>query len=183
MTQRIPARQPPYEEKTAETLRRLMPPGMDPIGLFRTVAHNPAILDKMRSTGAYLLNFGTIDPREREIVLLRTTARCSSDYEWGVHVMFYADAVGLTPEQVASTARGTADDACWSARDALLVRLADELHESSTVGDDLWKQLEDTWTAEQLIELIAIAGQYHFVSYLTNALGVEREPGAPQLAG
>ena len=64
-TQATPRVQPleePYEPEVAETLRRMMPPGVEPLKLFRTVAHNPAILERFRTTGAYILNFGRIDP-------------------------------------------------------------------------------------------------------------------------
>src|SRR5438067_11965158 len=94
---------PPYEPDIARTLERMMGgAGVEPLALFRTVAHNPHVLDKFRSTGSYLLNFGTLDPREREIVILRTCARNGSTYEWGVHVAVYASDVGLTEEPVSA---------------------------------------------------------------------------------
>ena len=59
----------PYSPEVAETLRRMMPPGVEPLKLFRTVAHNPAILERFRTTGAYILNYGTIDPLDREVII------------------------------------------------------------------------------------------------------------------
>lgn len=44
-------------------------------------------------------------PREREIVIDRTCARCGCEYEWGVHVAAFGSAVGLTPDQLEETAR------------------------------------------------------------------------------
>jgi 4-carboxymuconolactone decarboxylase len=63
----------------------------------------------------------------------------------------------------------------WSARQVLLIRLVDELHETSRVSDELWEQLASNWSAEQLVELVALVGQYHTVSFLTNALDVDLE--------
>jgi 4-carboxymuconolactone decarboxylase len=83
--------------------------------------------------------------------------------------------VGLSPEQVEATVGGAADDPAWSPRQALLVRLADELHDSSTVSDGLWAELAAGWDEDQLVELFATAGFYHLVSFLANGLGVERE--------
>ena len=71
----------PYDAGIAETLRRMMPPGIEPLKLFRTVAHNPAILERFRTTGAYILNFGNVDALDREIVIHRTTARNGCEYE------------------------------------------------------------------------------------------------------
>src|SRR5688572_3893364 len=111
MSARIAPLSPPYEPEIASILERMMGhSGLEPLELFRVVAHNKAILDKFRSTGSYLLNFGTIDPLEREIVIHRTCARAGSEYEWGVHALVYASQVGLTEEQLRSTVHGTADD-------------------------------------------------------------------------
>src|SRR5438270_11700301 len=91
---------PPYEPDIARCLERMMGgAGVEPLTLFRTVAHNRHVLDKFRSTGSYLLNFGTVESIDREIVILRTCALNGSSYEWGVHVAAYSKAVGLTDEQ------------------------------------------------------------------------------------
>lgn len=179
--QRISPLEPPYDEEVARTLGRMMPPGMEPLRIFRTLAHNHAILEKMlRGLGTYLLNFGTVDPVEREIVIARVTARCGAEYEWGVHISFFGRRLGLTEEQIASTVSGAPSDACWTGRQSLLIRLVDELHESATVSDELWAKLEEEWGPEQLIELIALAGQYHSVSFLVNGLRIELEEDAPR---
>jgi len=180
--QRIEPLEPPYEPEVERTLERMMPPGIEPLKLFRTVAHNRHALDKMRSTGAYLLNFGTIDPVEREIVIHRTCGRCAAEYEWGVHVVAFGRPLGLSEEQIAATVHGSPDDAVWSERQATLVRLVDELHDTAAVSDELWSKLEAGWTPVQGIELIVLVGQYHVVSFLANALHVDLEDGAPRFA-
>ena len=68
--------------------------------------------------------------RDREIVIDRTCARCGCEYEWGVHVAFFAERAALDPAQITSLTHGGAHDACWeSRRDRLLIRLADALHD------------------------------------------------------
>jgi alkylhydroperoxidase family enzyme len=173
---RIAPLEPPYEPDVDTILRRMMGgTQIPPLRLFRVVAHNKAMLDKMRSTGSYLLNFGTLDPLEREIVIHRTCARCGAEYEWGVHVAVYGRALGLSAEQVRSTVRGGPGDAVWSERQSLLMRLADELFESNGLSDELWAALRSEWSPEQLVELVALAGQYRMVSYLVNAFRVAPE--------
>jgi alkylhydroperoxidase family enzyme len=41
-----------------------------------------------------------------------------------------------------------------------------------------WHELEAEFSPEQLLELIALAGLYHTVSFLTNALALPLEKGA-----
>lgn len=174
-TPRLQPLEPPYPDDVGETLKRMVPPGLDPIILFRTLAHHPVLLDKLRTTGAYLLNHGAIDPIDREILIDRTTANRGSEYEWGVHVALFANAVGLTEEQVASTVLGGPDDACWNDRQALLIRLCDEICETNSVSDGLWAQLSEHYTPLQLIECVTLVGQYTYISYLTNALRLDLE--------
>jgi alkylhydroperoxidase family enzyme len=172
---RIAALEPPYDPEVGESLRRMMPPGVEPLGLFRTVAHNPAILERFRTIGAYILNFGRIDPVDREVLLHRTCARCGCEYEWGVHVVAFGRPLGLSEEQLRATVSDSPESPVWSDRQRLLVRLADELHDTATVSEELWVALAAHWDAAQLIELIAIAGFYHLVSFTANATGVQAE--------
>jgi 4-carboxymuconolactone decarboxylase len=175
---RISPLEPPYDPDVAETLRRMMPPDVEPLQLFRTVAHNPAILDRFRSTGAYILNFGSVDPLDREVLLHRTCARCGCEYEWGVHAVAYGRPLGMSEEQLHASVHEGPDAPAWSARQRLLVRLADELHDTATVSESLWAELRETWDNAQLIELIATAGFYHLVSFAANAARVQHEPFA-----
>jgi alkylhydroperoxidase family enzyme len=151
---------------------------MDPLVLFRVVAHNPRVLGRMRRGG--LLDPGSLTVRQRELVILRTTARCRSEYEWGVHVAFFGGAAGLSEAEVAATVRGTSADGSWSREDALLIALADALHDHASIDDALWAELASVFREAQLVELLFLAGLYHAVSYVTNATRLDPEPGAPR---
>ena len=173
---RLPPCDPPYHPIAAEDLVKIMPPGVPPIRLFRTLAHNPRVLRRIRRGG--LLDQGSISLREREIVILRTTALCRSEYEWGVHIVFFGKAAGFTDEQLAATVTG--DPAPFSATERLLLALCDALHRSAAVPDELWQPLAAAYRPDQLVELLALAGQYHTIAYVTNALGIALEDGAPR---
>lgn len=172
-TARIPPLDPPYSEPVQESFDKLMLPGMQPLKLFRTLAHNPRVLGRVRRGG--LLDPGSISQRQRELVILRTTARCGSEYEWGVHVRFFAEAVGLSPEQVRATVLGDADDPAWTPEERALLCAVDELHDRAQVSDATWAALAGHFTPPQLVEVLVLAGLYHAVSFVTNAAGVELE--------
>ena len=166
---------PPYPPAVAEELTRIMPPGVPPIALFRTVAHNPRVLGRWR--GGALLDKGSVTLRQREIVILRTTARLGAEYEWGVHVAFFAAKAGLAEAEIRATVH--AGPEAWSGGEALLVRIADALVDTATLDDALWAEAAASFTAAQLVEILSLVGFYHLVSFVVNATGVEREPGAP----
>lgn len=174
MPPRLPPLEPPYPPAVDEDLAKLMPPGIPPLALFRTVAHNPRVLRRLRKGG--LLDPGSITVRDRELAILRTTARCGSEYEWGVHVRFFARAADLTDAQVAATV--VDDPSVWSPRDALILALCDALHDSATVSEALWAELRAAFEPAQLVELVVLAGLYHMVSFVTNATALAPEPGA-----
>jgi 4-carboxymuconolactone decarboxylase len=179
---RVPPLEEPYAPEVAETLRRIMPPGIEPLKLFLTVAHNPAVLERFRTTGAYILNFGLVDPLDREVVIHRTTARCGCEYEWGVHAVAYGRPLGFSEQQLRATVDGASDDPAWTVRQSLLVQLVDALHDTGTVPDALWARLAAEWKPAELVELVATVGFYHFVSFMANALGVELEEYAERFA-
>jgi alkylhydroperoxidase family enzyme len=161
----------------------MMPPGAPPLLLFRTLAHNPRVLAKIRASN--LLDRGSLERRDRELVILRTCARCGSEYEWGVHVAFFGSRFGLREAEIEATVRADGRDPVWSERDALLVRLVDELHDGARVTDALWEELAARFSTEQLVELVVLVGYYHTIAFVTNAFGVPREEGAarfPQAA-
>lgn len=173
---RIPPLDPPYAAEVVEHFAKLMPPGMAPLKLFRVVAHNARVLGRMRRGG--LLDKGSISVREREIVILRTCARCNAEYEWGVHVTAFGRQAGFTEEQIHASVLGGADDAAWTDADRLLIRLADELHDTARLPDALWPELAARWQPAQLIELMMLAGLYHAVSFLVNGAAVPLEEHA-----
>lgn len=179
MSARISPAQPPFSEAVQAWLNRTMPPGVPALTLFTTLARDERLFLRFFSGG--LLDRGHLSLRQRETVIARTTARCGSEYEWGVHVALFATRVGFDPQQLVSLAHGGSDDACWDSHDRLLIRLCDELQDSATVSDELWQALRSEYAEEAILELLMLAGFYRTVSYLTNALRLPLESYAARL--
>jgi len=181
---RIDPVQPPYPPEVAERLAAMMPPGVPPILLFRTFVRNLPMTTALGGWGGYELSKRlSLSLRDREIVIDRTCARCGCEYEWGVHVAFFAERAGLSAKQITSLTHGTASDPCWNEeRDRLLVEAADALHDSADIGDDLWTRLAGIFTEEQLLDLLMLCGWYHAISFTANGARVGREEGAPHFA-
>ncbi|GAA3453548.1 carboxymuconolactone decarboxylase family protein [Dactylosporangium matsuzakiense] len=181
---RIPALEPPFTADVAAQLGAMMPAGEAPIGLFRTFARNLPMTVAMHPWGRYELGRHLSLPlREREIVILRTCARCRCEYEWGVHLMVFGERAGLTPAEIASLTHGTPDDACWATgQQRALIRVADALHDTADIDDELWRGAREVLDEPQLLDLILLCGWYHAISFAARAARVELEPGAPRFA-
>lgn len=170
---RIVPLEPPFDPPSAAALTLLGPP----IALFRVLAHRPALAEAMAPWGGYWLSTeSTLSPRIREIAIGRTTALCRADYEWGVHIAYFADKVGLTEEQVASLGGRGAADACWvDPVEKHALTMADELHSTHDVSDQTWAQLVGATSDQVALELVLLCGWYHAISLAVKALRLPPE--------
>jgi alkylhydroperoxidase family enzyme len=179
---RIPPVEAPYEPEVAHRLEAMMPSGVPPILLFRTFMQNLPMATAMSAWGGYELSRRlSLTMRDREIVIDRTCARCGCEYEWGVHVAFFAERVGLTDEQVTSLTHGARTDPCWNdVRDQLLIAAADALHDTSDIDDRLWQELTGVFSHAQILDLLMLCGWYHAISFTATGVRVALEDGAPR---
>jgi alkylhydroperoxidase family enzyme len=172
----------PYDDVTAPLLKAMMPEGVEPIGLFRTFVRNPQMASAMHEWGSYELGRrSSLSIRCREIVIARTCAQCRCEYEWGVHVAVFAERAELDASQVASLTRGSPEDGCWPApADRALIRATDELHETANITDATWAALAGHFAADQILDILLLAGWYHAISFAANGARVDLEPWAPR---
>jgi alkylhydroperoxidase family enzyme len=176
---RIAPLDPPYQSETATLLAKWMgPTDEEPLRLFRTLAVHRELASRMRPLGAGILGHPRLDPRERELLILRTCARAGAEYEWGVHAVVFGKPLGLNDAQLAATVRGDADYPGWSGAEAQLIAAADALYDTNTIPEEIWDELSRHLEQDQLLELVVVAGWYRVISYLVNALQVEPEPWA-----
>jgi alkylhydroperoxidase family enzyme len=171
---RIAPAEPPYEPAIAESLERIMPKGVEPLVLFRTMAKSPRVFARMFAGG--LLDKGPLELRQREIVIDRTTARLGCEYEWGVHIAFFAERIGFDEAQVAATVHGPADAPCWSAAEQALLALVDDLVDQRTIAPTTWERVRGHFDEAQILEAIALVGYYHTISFLCRGLELPLEP-------
>ena len=166
----------PFPDDVAPYLARMTPGGQQPLALFRTLAKNPVLFQRMMATGGHFLGKdSTLTLRDREIVIDRTCARCHCEYEWGVHVAAFAKAANLTDAEVRHTVSNPPDPDAWAPHEAALLALVDALHETSTVDDDTWATLASHYDDAQCIELVVLVGWYHAIAFACNALRVPLE--------
>jgi alkylhydroperoxidase family enzyme len=177
---RIAPLQPPYDQDIQAQFDRIMR-GAPPLMLFRVVAGHSRAWEKFRAGS--LLDPGPLSLREREIVIDRTCARTGCEYEWGVHVAIFADAAGLTDQQVRATVLGEADAPCWSAAEQALIATVDALHDRATLSDDEFKALSAHYDDTKIFEVMLLCGFYRTVSYLANGLELPLEEKAARFPG
>jgi 4-carboxymuconolactone decarboxylase len=166
----------PETEWTAE-VREILPRRLGNgrvLNIFTTLARHPKLLKRWLVFGNHVLFKSTLDPRERELAILRIGWLCRSEYEWAQHAIIGREA-GVTDEELRRVTSGP-DAPGWTAHEAALLRAVDELHRDSAIGDATWSALSERFGVEQMLDLIFAVGQYTLVSMALNSLGVELDP-------
>ena len=173
---RIAPLEPPYAPEIQSQFDAIMPPGVPPLVLFRTVATSERAYKKFRN--ASLLDRGPLTLREREIVIDRTCALTGCEYEWGVHVTIFAAAAHLTEEQVRATVREPANAVCWTEAEQALIAAVDALHHTATWNGSEFDALRAHYSEDKVLEIIQLCGFYRTVSYFANTLDLPLELNA-----
>lgn len=175
---RIAPLEPPFDAEAAAVLDELGPP----VQLFRVWARRPDLAHGVASWGRYYFSRrSALSVRQRELVIDRTTALCGADYEWGVHVVTFAEKAGLDAAQIRSLAGGNPTDACWDPADRAVLAAVDELHATCDLGDATWADLVAAVGEDGALDVLLVSGWYHAVSFTVRALRLPPEPGAARL--
>ena len=164
----VPDREPPL------TVARVDPVPGTGLAVTRTFARHPK-LAAARAGSNYVNRQSKLDPRYRELMILRTGWNCRSEYEWAQHV----GAVGRAREMgmpVENIARGP-DAPGWNPIEQALLTAADELYRDSFISDRTWSNLSARLEPVMIVNALISAANYRLVSMSLNAFGVQLEPG------
>jgi alkylhydroperoxidase family enzyme len=167
---------PPYAPAVQLLFDRLPASWSPPFKLFTVLARDERLLLRFANGAVSYLEPSHVTVRQREVLLLRVTARCVCAYEWGMRVHYFSRDANLSEDQVRATVHGDSDDPVWSPADRLLLELADELHDTVSIGNALWRKLCAAFTEEAILQLVMMAGYYRTVAYIANALRLPIEP-------
>lgn len=165
----VPEREPPL------TTARVEPnPGQD-IAVRRTFARHPKLNEARMHRSNFINRISKLQPRHREMFILRIGWNCRSEYEWAQHVGVVGRARehGLDPVRIAegSTAPG------WTPLERAILRAVDELYRDALISDRTWADLSGTYDTEMLMSGVMTASSYRATSMSLNAYGVQLDPG------
>jgi 4-carboxymuconolactone decarboxylase len=143
------------------------------LGLF---ARHPRVAGPWLGFNGSLLAAGTLEARDRELLILRVAVRTRCRYEWEQHRSIAAT-VGLSDDEIAAVADDT-KLRMWSSRDSDLLLAVDQLVADYTIDDARWSQLVLHFDERQLLEICFVIGSYTCLAMVLNAAGLG--PAAPE---
>lgn len=147
--------------------------GAKVLNIFKVMAHCPKIGRDFLRLGNSILSKGRLDPRLRELAILRVGDLAEAHYEWTQHVAV-ARRVGVTDQQIKEVP-GWRKSPVFSARERAVLQYTDEVAEKIRVSEESFLAVKAFLSEEQIVELTAAIGYYGMVCRILESLQVELE--------
>jgi len=141
------------------------------INVLGTLAQHPALMQAYHAFNGHILYTNSLEPRQRELLVLRVAARRGAEYEWRQHVHIARD-LGFSDSDIERIAEGP-HAAEWSPLDAAMLRAVDELVADAEITDGTWAELADELDRHQLMDLVFTVGAYDLLAMAFKSFGVE----------
>jgi alkylhydroperoxidase family enzyme len=120
-----------------------------------------------------------IDPRLRELAILRTAKDCHSVYEWTQHVPA-ARHVGLTDQQI-NAIENWQDASCFSDIERLVLKFTEEVNTNVKASRETLEGLKRHLSPGEIIELLIIIGHWRQTASILETTEVELEEFAGKI--
>ncbi len=149
-------------------------PGGKPLNIVLIYFRNIELNRTWSYMATHLFLKNSLSDRQREIVVLRISWQCASDYEFIQHVRIAREGGLLSEEEMRDLTkpRLLLD---WTEEEKALSDASDELLANHTISDATWDILARHYSEQQLMDMIATAGGYTLNSMATNSFGVDIE--------
>jgi 4-carboxymuconolactone decarboxylase len=160
-----------WDDEVLHALRMIPEERRNPVdagNALATFVHHPELTRAYLGFSFYLLRRSTLEPRLRELAVLRVAHLSACAYEWDEHVAI-GQAAGLSPEDVDALQRGEAADDV----DRLVLTAVDELVEQTKMSDATWAVLGQHLDKRQLMDFVFTVGGYQLLAMALNTFGVE----------
>jgi alkylhydroperoxidase family enzyme len=139
-----------------------------------TMMRHPTMAGPFLAYNNVLLRAPALEPRLRELMVLRVAWRTRSEYEWVQHVRMAARS-GITADEVEAIGAG-ATAASWSELEADLLAATDQLLDRFRIDDESWARLAQHLDERQLLEVLFVVGTYTCLAMAFNSVGLALDP-------
>jgi alkylhydroperoxidase family enzyme len=163
-----------FGDQAADRLLATGPDAPHVPNVLTTLMRHPALTGPFLTYNSVLLNAPTLDPRWRELMVLRVAWRTRAPYEWVQHVRM-APSCAITPEEIDAIADG-AQAEIWAPLEADLLAATDQLIDHYRIDDDTWARLAARLDERQLVEIAFVVGTYTALAMAFNSFGIELDP-------
>jgi alkylhydroperoxidase family enzyme len=163
-----------FGDAAADNLRSSASDAPRAPNVLTTLMRHPDLTGPFLAYNTVLLNAPLLEPRQRELMILRVAWRTRAPYEWAQHVRM-ARSCGITAEEIGSVASGS-EAGIWSPLEADLLGATDQLLDQYRIDDDTWARLAEHLDERRLMEVTFVVGTYACLAMAFNSFGLELDP-------
>ena len=168
------ARVPYFDLSQAPASYTAMLQARHPLNLYRMLPHAGPAAEGFLHLGGALLRECALDPRLREIAILRVGLLSRASYEVHQHRRV-ARHVGLTDDKVAALEVG-ADTSALDERERFVLDFTDEVFHHVKASDATFARAQALFSTREVAELVLAIGFYMMVSRFLENFEVDIEP-------
>lgn len=147
--------------------------GQTVLNLFKVMANSPEVGRAFLRLGNRILFKSRLNPRLRELAILRVGDLAKASYEFTQHVPI-ARRVGVTAAQI-ETLPGWKGSSLFSDQERAVLQYTDEMAEKIRVTDETFDKVKAFLSDQEIVELTTTIGYYGMVSRILETLQVELE--------
>jgi len=172
----------PIETPTTDQLREFYERiertsrGLGVLNVFKVMAHTPDLMESWWRMMALLFSRLELDPRLRELAILRLFQLTKVEYGFAHHVRIGKEA-GVTDEQIAQLASYDTSDA-FSTLDKLVLRYTDAVTRLDNNAPSIASELRSHLSERALVELTFCIANWNLMAHLLLPLEIELEEPA-----
>lgn len=153
-----------------------IPEIMADLSVFQILLANPAVAGALNGLLSTLLWKGSLDPRLRELIIMRIGWATGSVYEWTQHWRV-ATQLGVDPEDVLTVRDWTTSDRFGPIERAVLAATDETLETGAISAATMAECAEHLRDDGVLVELVVAIGNWRLFSSLLRSLDVPLEDG------
>jgi alkylhydroperoxidase family enzyme len=146
------------------------------LNLFRMLAHTTPVFMGFAQLGTAILTDSKLDPKLREMAIVRVGRRMGASYEVDKHERI-GSSLGLSAAQLAALHPGADQDALGDSGRAV-VALADELITRARASDETFARTREFLDDRETVELVVTIGYYGMVCRVLETLEIDHEAAA-----
>jgi AhpD family alkylhydroperoxidase len=163
---------PPDLEEFYERIERTSR-GLGVLNVFKVMAHSPELMQSWWSMMAVLFTRLQLDPRLRELAILRLFQLTRCAYGYAHHIRIGRD-VGISDEEIAALDSYEASER-FSAVDRLVLRYTDAVTRLDDDARERAQELRAHLSERELVELTFCIANWNLMAHLLLPLDIEIE--------
>ena len=167
----------PVNEAKAAADEAGVPDYMAELAIFQVLLNHPKLACALNDLLATMLWRGMLDPRLRELLIMRIAWLTASDYEWTQHWRV-AQGLGVSAEDLLGVRDWQAYQAFGPAERAVLAA-TDDVVRDGAVSAESWAACQREFGTDPavLVELVTAIGAWRMVASILHSLRVPLEDG------